>query len=69
MQYRRYDLPDIQFALAWCFPMHLGPRCGAYIRGDTPCMTPAVKGKRRCRLHGGADGSGVPKGNKNALKH
>jgi hypothetical protein len=33
------------------------------------CMSPAVQGKRRCRMHGGAPGSGAPKGNKNALKH
>jgi glucans biosynthesis protein len=32
-------------------------------------MSPAVKGKKRCRMHGGAPGSGAPKGNKNALKH
>ena len=32
-------------------------------------MAPAVNGKRRCRMHGGAEGSGAPKGNKNALKH
>jgi hypothetical protein len=25
-------------------------------------------GKKRCRLHGGAAGSGAPRGNKNALK-
>ena len=31
-------------------------------------MAPAVKGKRRCRMHGGAEGSGAPIGNKNALK-
>jgi uncharacterized protein YjcR len=31
-------------------------------------MAPAVSGKRRCRMHGGAAGSGAPKGNKNALK-
>jgi uncharacterized protein YjcR len=24
---------------------------------------------RRCRMHGGAPGSGAPRGNKNALKH
>jgi len=28
-----------------------------------------MSGKRRCRMHGGAFGSGAPKGNKNALKH
>ncbi len=32
-------------------------------------MVPAVKGERRCRMRGGAEGSGAPKGNKNALKH
>jgi glucans biosynthesis protein len=49
--------------------MHQSPRCGAKTRRGTPCMSPAVKGKRRCRMHGGAPGSGAPKGNKNALKH
>ena len=28
----------------------------------------AVKGKRRCRMHGGK-GSGAPSGNRNAWKH
>jgi hypothetical protein len=32
-------------------------------------MSPAVGGKKRCRMHGGAKGSGAPRGNKNALKH
>ena len=32
-------------------------------------MSPAVSGKNRCRMHGGAPGSGAPRGNKNALKH
>ena len=44
------------------------PRCGAKTRNGTPCRAPAVKGKRRCRMHGGAAGSGAPKGNVNALK-
>jgi len=50
---------------------HLGeaPRCGAKTRNGTPCRAPAVKGKRRCRMHGGAPGSGAPKGNVNAHKH
>jgi hypothetical protein len=30
---------------------------------------PAVSGKKRCRMHGGAPGSGAPKQNQNALKH
>ena len=33
-----------------------------------PCQAPAVTGKARCRMHGGAPGSGAPKGNRNALK-
>ena len=32
-------------------------------------MPPAVKGSARCRMHGGAAGSGAPLGNRNALKH
>jgi glucans biosynthesis protein len=32
-------------------------------------MSPTVSEKRRCRMHGGAPGSGAPSGNKNALKH
>jgi hypothetical protein len=45
------------------------PRCGAKTRSGKPCKSPAVRGKRRCRMHGGAPGSGAPLGNKNALKH
>lgn len=30
---------------------------------------PAMRGKRRCRMHGGAPGSGAPKGNRNARRH
>ena len=44
------------------------PRCGARTRSGRPCMSPAVNGNRRCRMHGGAIGSGAPRGNKNALK-
>lgn len=43
-------------------------RCGAKTRKGTPCKSPSVDGKKRCRMHGGAPGSGAPKGNKNALK-
>lgn len=45
------------------------PRCGANTRQHTPCKSPAVKGKERCRMHGGAKGSGASIGNKNAIKH
>ena len=34
-----------------------------------PCRSPAVNGKRRCRMHGAAQGSVAPAGNRNALKH
>jgi hypothetical protein len=44
-------------------------RCGAKTRSGKPCRSPAVGGKKRCRMHGGAPGSGAPRGNKNALKH
>jgi len=33
------------------------------------CRSPAVAGKKRCRMHGGAKGPGAPLGNKNAFKH
>lgn len=50
-------------------PMLASPRCGAKTRSGTPCLSPAVKGKLRCRMHGGAYLSGAPLGNQNALKH
>ncbi len=50
-------------------PMLASRRCGAKTRSGKPCMAPAVRGKARCRMHGGAPGSGAPRGNKNALKH
>ena len=45
------------------------PRCGAKTRKGGSCRAPAVAGKKRCRMHGGAKGSGAPPGNTNALKH
>ena len=49
--------------------MHESPRCGAHSRRTgQPCRSPAVRGKKRCRMHGGAFRSGARKGNKNALK-
>jgi hypothetical protein len=50
-------------------PMLVSPRCGAKTRTGRPCQSPSVQGKKRCRMHGGAPGSGAPRGNKNALKH
>jgi uncharacterized protein YjcR len=47
-------------------PMFSSQRCGAKTRSGEPCKSPAVHGKKRCRMHGGAAGSGAPRGNKNA---
>ena len=50
-------------------PMLASLRCGARTRSGKPCASPAVRGKRRCLMHGGAAGSGAPRGNQNALRH
>jgi glucans biosynthesis protein len=44
-------------------------RCCALTRSGGLCRAPSVKDKLRCRKHGGAAGSGAPKGNRNARKH
>lgn len=49
--------------------MRAAPRCGARTRLGPPCRAPAVAGKARCRMHGGAAGSGAPRGSHNRLKH
>ena len=49
-------------------PMMASERCGARTRVGGACRSPAVSGRRRCRMHGGAEGSGAPRGNGNALK-
>jgi uncharacterized protein YjcR len=50
-------------------PMLASQRCGAKTRSGKSCRSPAVHGNKRCRMHGGAPGSGAPRGNQNALKH
>jgi hypothetical protein len=50
-------------------PMQASPRCGAKTRAGGSCRAPAVRGRRRCRMHGGAPGSGAPKGNRNVRRH
>jgi len=50
-------------------PMLASPRCGAKTRSGGACRSPAVHGKKRCRVHGGAQGSGAPRANRNARKH
>ena len=50
-------------------PMLVSPRCGAKTRCGGACHSPAVHGKKRCRMHGGAPGSGAPKANQNARRY
>lgn len=52
------------------YAFNTAPRCGAKTkRSGEPCLAPAVRTKKRCRIHGGSAGSGAQKGNTNALKH
>ena len=45
-------------------------RCGARTRAGHPCRQAAVTGRARCRMHGGARGSGGPRGDRNGnFKH
>jgi hypothetical protein len=46
-------------------PLRLAPRCLARTRAGTPCQKAAATGKKRCRMHGGAKGSGAPRGERN----
>jgi uncharacterized protein YjcR len=50
-------------------PMLASPRCGAKTCSGNACRSPAVHGNKRCRMHGGAPGSGAPRANRNARKH
>jgi hypothetical protein len=50
-------------------PMLASRRCGAKTRTGGACRSPAVHGRKRCRLHGGAAGSGARRANRNARKH
>ena len=39
-------------------------RCGARTRAGVPCQRPPIRGRKRCRLHGGLS-PGAPRGLKN----
>jgi hypothetical protein len=39
-------------------------RCGAKTRAGTPCECPAIRGRSRCRIHGGLS-PGAPRGEQN----
>jgi hypothetical protein len=50
------------------------PRCGATTRRGTTCQCPAIRGRRRCRLHGGLSTGprtveGLKKSRAAVLKH
>lgn len=40
------------------------PRCGAKNRAGGACQGPAMRGRKRCRLHGGLS-PGAPRGQRN----
>ena len=40
-------------------------RCGARTHSRAACKQAAVRGRARCRMHGGARGSGGPRGDRN----
>lgn len=40
------------------------PRCGAHTRSGKSCKAPAVRGRVRCRMHGGKS-TGAPRGDRN----
>ena len=61
--------PEMSDYISNTDPMLASPRCGAKTRCGGQCRSPAVRGKKRCRMHGGAQGSGAPRANQNARKH
>jgi hypothetical protein len=44
--------------------LRAAPRCGAKTRAGGACECPAVRDRKRCRLHGGRS-PGAPKGSEN----
>ena len=52
---------DVEIRLA---NLRRAPRCGARTRVGTACQSPALRGRKRCRLHGGLS-PGAPRGPKN----
>jgi hypothetical protein len=40
------------------------PRCGAKTRSGAVCRCPAIRGRKRCRIHGGLS-PGAPRGEQN----
>jgi hypothetical protein len=52
---------DHDFRLA---NLRRAPRCGAKTRAGRSCQCPALRGRKRCRIHGGLS-PGAPRGRKN----
>ncbi len=44
--------------------LRAAPRCGARTRAGDPCQCPAVRERKRCRIHGGLS-PGAPRGERN----
>jgi hypothetical protein len=44
--------------------LRAAPRCGAKTRAGGACQCPAIRSRKRCRLHGGGS-IGAPKGRRN----
>ena len=53
--------PDLETRLA---NLRGASRCGAKTRAGRSCQCPALRGRKRCRLHGGLS-PGAPRGPKN----
>jgi glucans biosynthesis protein len=66
---RENPAPPRRRAGRWIRPDLAAAPCGARTRAGTPCRAPCVRGKHRCRMHGGAPGAGAARGNRNAVKH
>jgi hypothetical protein len=47
-------------------PEHI---CTSHNKDGSSCKNPVERGKKTCWVHGGAPGSGAPKGSRNALRH
>lgn len=55
---RKLQLPTTVEALILQYAFESASRCGARTKGNygKPCRCPAIRGKTRCRVHGGARG-------------
>lgn len=61
---KRLDNPMDQRFAKGLENLHRATRCGAKTRAGTACQCPAMRGRKRCRLHGGLS-PGAPRGPRN----